>query len=85
MEIDKLIDSSIEPIANAVASVIFYSVQLFDLEIKFILFWLVIAAIFLLSIWVLSMCVILRTLLTCCVENSIQVVVIVGKSAAFKH
>lgn len=46
MEIDKLIDSSIEPIANAVASVIFYSVQLFDLEIKFILFWLVIAAIF---------------------------------------
>ncbi|GKS68162.1 alanine glycine permease [Nitrosomonas sp. PY1] len=46
MEIDKLIDSSIEPIANAVASVIFYSTQLFDLEIKFILFWLVIAAIF---------------------------------------
>lgn len=46
MEIDKLIDSSIEPIANAVASVIFYSAQLFDLEIKFILFWLVIAAVF---------------------------------------
>ena len=46
MEIDKLIDSSIEPVATAVASVVFYSVQLFDLEVKFILFWLVAAAIF---------------------------------------
>lgn len=46
MEIDKLIDSSIEPVANAIASVVFYSVQLFDLEVKFILFWLVAAAVF---------------------------------------
>lgn len=46
MEIDKLIDAAFEPVSNAVASVIFYSVQLLDLEIKLILIWLVIAAVF---------------------------------------
>lgn len=46
MEIDKLIDATFEPISNAVASVIFYSIQLLDLEIKLILIWLVIAALF---------------------------------------
>lgn len=46
MEIDKLIDATFEPISNAVASVIFYSVRLLDLEIKLILIWLVVAALF---------------------------------------
>ncbi|MGZ0018261.1 alanine/glycine:cation symporter family protein [Nitrosomonas sp. wSCUT-2] len=46
MEIDKLIDAAFEPVSNAVASVIFYSIRLLDLEIKLILIWLVIAALF---------------------------------------
>lgn len=46
MEIDKLIDATFEPISNAVASVIFYSIRLLDLEIKLILIWLVVAALF---------------------------------------
>lgn len=46
MEIDKLIDAAFEPVSNAVASVIFYSIRLLDLEIKLILIWLVIAAVF---------------------------------------
>ena len=46
MEIDKVIDSTVEPVSNAVASVVFYSVQLLDLEIKLILIWLVAAALF---------------------------------------
>ncbi|WP_394809052.1 alanine/glycine:cation symporter family protein [Nitrosomonas sp.] len=46
MEIDKVIDSTVEPVSNAVASVIFYSVQFLDLEIKLILIWLVAAALF---------------------------------------
>ncbi len=46
MEIDKLIDATFEPVSNAVASVIFYSIRLLDLEIKLILIWLVIAALF---------------------------------------
>jgi len=46
MEIDKIIDAAFEPVSNAVASVIFYSVSLFGLEIKLILVWLVVAALF---------------------------------------
>lgn len=46
MEIDRIIDNAFEPISNAVASVIFYSVSLLDLEIKLVLVWLVIAALF---------------------------------------
>lgn len=46
MEIDKLIDATFEPVSNAVASIIFYSIQLLDLEIKLILVWLVVAALF---------------------------------------
>jgi len=46
MEIDRVIDSTFEPVSNAVASVIFYSIQLLDLEIKLILIWLVAAALF---------------------------------------
>lgn len=46
MEIDKLIDATFEPVSNAVASIIFYSIQFLDLEIKLILVWLVVAALF---------------------------------------
>lgn len=46
MEIDKIIDTTFEPISNTVASVIFYSVRFLDLEIKLVLIWLVAAAIF---------------------------------------
>lgn len=46
MEIDKLIDATFKPVSNAVASIIFYSIQLLDLEIKLILVWLVVAALF---------------------------------------
>ncbi|MEK6735983.1 MAG: amino acid carrier protein [Pseudomonadota bacterium] len=46
MEIDKIIDTTFEPISNTVASVIFYSVRFLDLEIKLVLIWLVVAAIF---------------------------------------
>ncbi|MCB1948583.1 sodium:alanine symporter family protein [Nitrosomonas sp.] len=46
MEIDKIIDTAFEPVSNAVATVIFYSIPLFDLEIKLVLVWLVAAALF---------------------------------------
>lgn len=46
MEIDRIIDTAFEPISNAVASVIFYSIPLLGLEIKLVLVWLVIAALF---------------------------------------
>ena len=46
MGIDRAIDAAFEPIANAVASVIFYSVSVLGLEIKLILVWLVVAALF---------------------------------------
>lgn len=46
MGIDKIIDTAFEPISHAVASVIFYSVPLMGLEIKLVLVWLVLAAIF---------------------------------------
>ncbi len=46
MEIDRAIDTAFEPISNAVASVIFYSVPLMGLEIKLVLVWLVLAALF---------------------------------------
>ena len=46
MEIDKIIDTAFEPISNAVASVIFYSIPLLGLEIKLVLVWLVVAALF---------------------------------------
>ncbi|MDR4516276.1 MAG: alanine:cation symporter family protein [Nitrosomonas sp.] len=46
MEIDKIIDAAFEPISNAIASVIFYSISLLGLEIKLVLVWLVIAALF---------------------------------------
>lgn len=46
MEIDKIIDAAFEPVSNAVASVIFYSIPLIGLEIKLVLIWLVIAALF---------------------------------------
>ena len=46
MEIDRIIDTAFEPISNAVASVIFYSVPLLGLEFKLVLIWLVLAALF---------------------------------------
>ncbi len=46
MGIDKIIDTAFEPVANAVASVIFYSVSLLGLEIKLVLVWMVAAALF---------------------------------------
>lgn len=46
MEIDKIIDTAFEPISNAIASVIFYSIPLLGLEIKLVLVWLVVAALF---------------------------------------
>lgn len=46
MEIDRIIDTAFEPVSNAVASVIFYSIPLLGLEIKLVLIWLVIAALF---------------------------------------
>ncbi|GJL75348.1 sodium:alanine symporter family protein [Nitrosomonas sp.] len=46
MEIDRIIDTAFEPVSNAVASVIFYSVPLLGLEIKLVLVWLVVAALF---------------------------------------
>ncbi len=46
MGIDKAIDEAFEPIANVVASFIFYSVSVLGLEIKLILVWLVVAALF---------------------------------------
>lgn len=46
MQIDKIIDTAFEPIANAVATVIFYSVPVMGLDIKIVLVWLVVAAIF---------------------------------------
>ena len=46
MEIDRIIDSTFEPVSNAIASVIFYSVRFLELEIKLILVWLVVAALF---------------------------------------
>ncbi len=46
MEIDNIIDAAFEPISNAVASVIFYSISIMGLEIQLILVWLVVAALF---------------------------------------
>ncbi|UJP05056.1 MAG: alanine:cation symporter family protein [Nitrosomonas sp.] len=46
MEIDRLIDATFEPVSNAVASIIFYSIRLLDFEVKLILIWLVVAALF---------------------------------------
>lgn len=46
MEIDRIIDAAVEPVSNAVASVIFYSIPLMGLEIKLVLIWLVVAALF---------------------------------------
>ncbi|MDH5552314.1 MAG: alanine:cation symporter family protein [Nitrosomonas sp.] len=46
MQIDKAIDTAFEPISNAVASVIFYSITVMNLDIKIVLVWLVIAALF---------------------------------------
>lgn len=46
MEIDRIIDAAFEPVSSAVASVIFYSVSFWGLEIKLVLVWLVIAALF---------------------------------------
>ncbi|SFP45660.1 alanine or glycine:cation symporter, AGCS family [Nitrosomonas cryotolerans] len=46
MEIDNVIDAAFEPISNAVASVIFYSISIMGLEIQLILVWLVVAALF---------------------------------------
>lgn len=46
MEIDKAIDAAFEPVSNAVASVIFFSVSAMELDIKLILVWLVAAGLF---------------------------------------
>lgn len=46
MEIDKAIDAAFEPISNAVASIVFYSVTIMGLDISLILVWLVVAALF---------------------------------------
>ena len=46
MQIDNVIDTAFEPISNAVAAVIFYSVPIMGLDIKIVLVWLVVAALF---------------------------------------
>lgn len=46
MEVDSVIDAAFEPVSKAVASVIFYSIQFLGLEIKLVLIWLVVAALF---------------------------------------
>ncbi len=46
MQIDNVIDTTFEPISNAVAAVIFYSVPVMGLDIKIVLVWLVVAALF---------------------------------------
>ena len=46
MQIDNIIDTAFEPISNAVAAVIFYSVPFMGLDIKIVLVWLAAAALF---------------------------------------
>lgn len=46
MEIDSIIDTAFEPVSNAVATVIFYSVPLLGQDVKLVLIWLVAAALF---------------------------------------
>ncbi len=46
MGIDKIIDTAFEPVSHAVASVIFYSIPIMGLDIKLVLVWLVLAALF---------------------------------------
>lgn len=46
MQIDNAIDTAFEPISNAVATVIFYSIPVMGFDIKIVLVWLVVAALF---------------------------------------
>lgn len=46
MQVDKVIDTAFEPLSNAVAAVIFYSVPFLGQDIKLVLLWLVAAALF---------------------------------------
>ena len=46
MLIDNAIDTAFEPISNAVATVIFYSIPVMGFDIKIVLVWLVVAALF---------------------------------------
>ncbi len=46
MQIDKVIDTTFEPVSNMIATVVFYSIPLLGLDIKVVLIWLVAAALF---------------------------------------